>query len=109
MALDTRETDVGSGKREIGSAVIEAAAVPVVRRMAQRAVVTESRLHVVGIGGAFVVRLVTGPAVGGGPSVLSIHVTGSATDQQMGSGQRELRLAVIKGRGLPGGGGVTLC
>ncbi len=75
--------------------------------VAQRAGGGEGRRRVVGIGGALIIRLVTGEAVRGRSCKLPVDMATGAGHGGVRAGQREGRGVVIKARGSPGRRGVA--
>jgi len=96
-----------SGQREFRLAVIEFRSRPLRGRVAKRAILRESRCHMVRIGGLLVVGQVARSALRGQPRVLPRRVALRARQRHMRSGQREFRLAVIELRPGPLRGGVA--
>ena len=108
MAIGARRpySRVRAGKnREPG--MVEGCALPIRRRVTQRASRREMRGDVIGIVGALVIGLVARVAIGRGMNVIVVDVTTGARNFDVGPGQGELRLVVVKGRGLPCSGVVA--
>ena len=101
MTLRASGTDMSAGQWKIRVVVVKG------RRIPRGCVVTlgtgmaKLSLHVIGIGHAFKVILMAEVAFCGRSRILSIDMTSGAVYTDMRAGQRELRLAVIKGRRLP--------
>ena len=107
MALRAAHAEVRARQRKPSSIMIESSTTPTTGIMAQRAIMTVSQLLVVGIGGSFVIGLMTRPAIRGGTVVHAVHMALRATGVDMRAGEREIRAAVIKARRRPAVGRVT--
>lgn len=108
MASDALEAVVRPGQREAGRAVIKRRWPPHGGRVARRAVVIEIVRRVIGIRYCRKIALMTGEAGRGGIRIPG-GVTAQALKSGMPAGQRELCLAMIKRRRIPGRVAVTGC
>lgn len=106
MAGDTSGGQMLSGQRESGRGMVESRRDPGGGVVARGAILAETLLEMVGIGGSFKCRLVAGKASGRCSCVLG-SVTGDAGGLRMRAGQRERCCAVIIIRRLPDSGCVT--
>ena len=110
VALCTLQGDMRARQRKAGSRVIEGSVRPRGGGVALLASLRETRLHVVGIGGALEVFQVTRNTgrVGAGQVVVAIHVTLHALQRSMRTRQGEASGRVVKGRTGPRRGVVAL-
>jgi len=106
VTIDTIQERMGSGYGELSLAVIENSRVPAVGGMALGAIVAEIIGDVVGIVGAEIILLVTGPAIGR-RSGITLGMAFHTIQGGMSSRKRELGLIVIERRRGPAGGGMA--
>ena len=97
---------VSAVERELCLVVVESGGFPCGGGVADGAVLGELVGHVVGIGNAVEIGLVTGNAVGGCTGKTLI-VTGNAIQRKVSAVERELRLVVVESGGFPCGGSVA--
>ena len=100
------EGKVSAVERELCLVVVESGGFPCGGGVADGAVLGELVGHVVGVGNAVKIGLVTGNAVGGCTGKTLI-VTGNAIQRKVSAVERELCLVVVEGGGFPRGGGVA--
>lgn len=108
VALRALQRSMRPGKRKSGAGVIEDRAAPGCGRMTGIASGRESRLRVVGVGGAGVILHVASRACPALQAVVPIKVALRAWQRSMRSSQCEAGTGVIKGRAAPRHGAVAL-
>ena len=95
------DADVRSGKREVAQIVVKLCGSPGDGRMTDRASVIVFSGDVVRILRVLVVRLVTGPTIGGEIAVISVGMTLRTIHLHMRASQRKISISMIERGGLP--------
>jgi len=109
MALSAGNVNMGSCERKVcGRRVVKTSSLPLRRRMAGSASLRESCRFVIGVRGLIIIRQVTGHAVRWRSGKPVVHVTLTAVDGYVSTGQRKFRRAImIKAGAFPLNGVVT--
>jgi len=101
VALIAGGRSVRPGQRKAGLVVIKGRGQPGARGVTRSAIVRKIRSHMVGVNRALKIRLMTGEAIHGRPSIAIIQVAEIAGHGQIRAGERETRAIMIKARRLP--------